>query len=198
MRRSKSRPFPIFRSVLQGELLAAVLLDGQERTISDLARRLAAPVATVQREVACLEASGILVSRRVGQARLVTGNPSSPIVEPLTELVLRTFGPTVVLARELGGIAGVEQIEIFGSWAARYHGEAGQPPGDIDVVVVGDPDRDELFDAAQRAEHRLGREVNPLIVPRPRWDSGTEPFLRGIKERPRVVVVARTDEGKPA
>ena len=29
-------------------------------------------------------------------------------------------------------------IFIFGSWAARYRGEPGPPPNDIDVAVVSD------------------------------------------------------------
>ena len=37
-------------------------------------------------------------------------------------------------------------------------------PADLDVLVIGDPSRDELDAAAQRAEGRLAREVNVTIA----------------------------------
>jgi predicted nucleotidyltransferase len=189
MRTSAPPLLPIFRSQLQGELLAAVLLADTESSISGLAVQLGAPVATVQREVTRLERAGILTSRRIGHTRLVKPDRSSPVHEPLTELVLRSFGPAAVLARELGAVDGIQRAEVFGSWAARYRGQPGPPPGDIDVLVVGDPDRDDVYDAARRAEQRLGREVNPVVVSPLRWENTDEPFLRGLQERPRVAIL---------
>ncbi len=51
-------------------------------------------------------------------------------------------GPAdVVTGRdEFAGLEGVVQVVIFGSWAARYEGERGLPPNDVDVLVVGAPD----------------------------------------------------------
>lgn len=59
-----------------------------------------------------------------------------------------------MLAEELEGVRGIEKAYLFGSWAARYAGEAGRPPADLDVLVIGSLNRDELDDAAQRAESR--------------------------------------------
>lgn len=192
MRTSAPPLLPIFRSQLQGELLAAIFLSPAECSISDLANRLAAPVATVHREVSRLERAGVLAVRRVGRSKLISADRSSPVYEPLAELVLRTFGPVTVLARELEGVVGVVRAEIFGSWAARYLGEQGPPPGDIDVLVVGEPDRDDVYDAAQRAERALGREVNTVVVSQDRWERADEPFLRGLAGRPKTTVLTRS------
>lgn len=189
MRRQAPPLLPIFRSQLQGELLAAVLLGSEERSISDLAAVLQAPVPTVAREVARLAEAGLLTSRRVGTARLVRADQSSPLIEPLTELVLRTFGPASVIAHEFADLDGIERVDIFGSWAARYRGEAGPPPGDIDVLVVGSSDPDDVYDAAIRVERVLGREVNAVVVTADRWNEGHDAFLRQIRDRPRVLVL---------
>ena len=79
---------------------------------------------------------------------------------------------------------------VFGSWAARYHGEAGPLPGDIDVLVVGDNvDRTELYAAAERAEGRLGMPVNPVVRPTGSWsDVEGDALLVEIKARPFVDV----------
>jgi DNA-binding transcriptional ArsR family regulator len=184
---------PIFRSQLQGELLAVVLLSGQERSVSELAAILRAPVPTVAREVARLEEAGLLASRRVGTARLVRANSASPLIDPLTELVLRAFGPATVLAREFSDLDGIERVDIFGSWAARYRGEPGPPPGDIDVLVVGTPDPDALHDAAGRAEQTLGRDVNTVVVSVDHWNKAEDPFLQQIHARPRIPVLVADD-----
>ena len=76
------------------------------------------------------------------------------------QLAIMAFGPPLVIGEEFGSVDGIEAIYIYGSWAARQRGEPGPTPNDIDVLVIGRPDRDEIYDAAQRAQRRLGREVN--------------------------------------
>jgi predicted nucleotidyltransferase len=184
----------VFRSHLQGELLARVFLAPQAASVSDLARGLDAPVATVHREVTRLAQAGILTTSRFGRALVVTANDDNPALAALRELVLIAFGPRQVVDEEFAALNGLTELMIFGSWAARYRGESGPVPGDVDVLVVGAVDRDEVFDAAERASRRLQREVNPTVVSPRRWAEGDEPFLQQIRARPSVVVVERQDE----
>lgn len=188
MRTSAPPLLGIFRSQLQGDLLARVLLGPAEMTISELARALGAPVATVQREVSRLEDMGLLTTRRVGRARVVAGNHANPATDPLRELVMVAFGPRQVIAEEFAALAGADKVIIFGSWAARHSGEPGSTPGDVDVLVVGNPDRDDVFDAAERAQARLGRPVNSTIVSAKRWAEADEPFLKEVHRRPMLTV----------
>jgi predicted nucleotidyltransferase len=189
--RTKHPPLlPIFRSRLQGELLAAVLLvPGQASSISDLSQRIGAHVSTVQREVDRLERAGILTSRRVGRARLVSANTEIPVYRPLAQLVLLAFGPAQVLAEELRALKGVERAYIFGSWAERYKGIEGPPPGDIDVLIVGNPDRDELYEATLRAEERLQHEIGATVRTSEAWLSADDAFLRQVRSSPLVAVL---------
>lgn len=60
----------------------------------------------------------------------------------------------------LAGSAGVSAAFICGSWAARYGGEPGPVPHDIDVLVVGTVDRDDLEEIARAAQEKLGRPVD--------------------------------------
>jgi predicted nucleotidyltransferase len=140
------------------------------------------------------EQAGVVSSRRVGNTRLVTV-ADSPLTGPLAELLLRSFGPRQVVAEELAGIAGIEAAYLFGSWAARYAGEPGRAPGDIDVLVIGDPDRDELDDAAQRAGVRLAREVNVTIRSSQWWRDGDDGFRTELTRRPLAPVFG--EAGRP-
>lgn len=179
----------MFRSRLQGDLLAVLLVvPGTELTLTALAARTGGSLAAVQREASRLEDAGILRSRRIGNARLVSADPASPAVAPLTELVTLSFGPVQVLAEEFADVDGIDVLEVFGSWAARHQGERGAPPADVDVLVVGTPDRDAVHDAATRAEERIGLPVNATVVAPARWGSGADGFVTRVRESPREPV----------
>jgi predicted nucleotidyltransferase len=190
MQRTDPPPLlPLLRSRLQADLLTLVLLaPGREWTLSELAARVGASVSSAQREVVRAEQTGVIASRRVGRTRLVTA-ANSPLTGPLTELLLRSFGPRQVLAEELAAVDGIEAAYLFGSWAARYAGQEGRPPADLDVLVIGKPDRDALDDAAQRAGERVAREVNVTIRSPQWWREGTDGFHAEITRRPIVPVL---------
>lgn len=194
MQKSSPPPLlPLLRSRLQAEILTLVLLGPeQEWSLTGLASRTGASVSSVQREITRAEQAGVVSSRRLGSTRLVKA-ADSPLTAPLTELLLRSFGPRQVLAEELEGVEGIERAYLFGSWAARYAGEAGRPPADLDVLVIGAPDRDELDEAAQRTASRLAREVNVTIRSPAWWREGTDGFHTDVTRRPLVRL--SSDEG---
>lgn len=175
---------PVFRSQHQAELLMWLLLHpDQEYGISDLASRLGVPLSTLHREVVRLDEAGLITSRPLGRNRLVRASTDHPASAALTRLLEVTFGPKAVVAEEFA-IPGVERVVIFGSWAARYAGEVGPPPKDIDVLVVGKLDRADLYEAADRAQARLGIEVNPVVRSPKQWTSATDALVAQIKTTP--------------
>jgi hypothetical protein len=188
----------IFRSQVQAEILTSVMLSPGQRSIADLAAKLGAPYATVHREVARLLEVGLLKDSRIGRTRLLSPNTASPAYRPLRDLVLVAFGPREVILQEFSELNGLEGLLIYGSWAARYHGEEGPEPGDIDVLVIGNVDRDDTFEAAERAQARLEREVNPQLVTGSRWHEGGTPFLTAVKQRSLVTLVAPPPPSSPA
>jgi len=176
---------------MQGDLLARVLLQPErEWTVSSLARDLRAPVISVQDEITRLVDSRILSARPVGRARVLRPNVDSPVAAPLTQLTLVTFGPQTVVTEEFADL-GAEHVVVFGSWAARYFGEPGPYPADMDVLVVGDDiARQEVHAAAERAETRLGMVVNPGLRPTSQWQHPDgHPLVIEIQGRPYVDVM---------
>ena len=180
---------PLFRSQHQAELLMWLLLHPeQEYGVTEMATRLAVPLTTLHREVIRLDEAGLIVSRTQGRNRLIRANVDHPAAKALTQLLEVTFGPRAVIAEEFA-IDGAEQVVIFGSWAARYQGQAGPPPNDIDVLVVGKVDRADLYDAADRANARLGIEVNPVVRTVEQWADPEDSLVAQIKETAHVTVL---------
>ncbi|MHB1068116.1 MAG: ArsR family transcriptional regulator [Candidatus Nanopelagicales bacterium] len=177
---------PVFRSQTQALVLTRLLLGPGEESITDLAAAVGAYKNAVKHEVDRLEAAGLVSSRAVGRSRLVSVSAEEPVRSILLDLVLHTYGPVHVVGEELAGVAGIVAAFIYGSWAARYAREPGPPPGDIDVLVVGDPDRDDVFEATGRATARLGKEVNAHVVTAAAWAKPKGAFLESVKAQPLV------------
>lgn len=189
---------PIFRNHNQAAILATLLADpDREYSLTQLAHTLSDTEHTVakqsvQKEVDRLVEAGILRQRHLGRNRLVRANPDHPAIEALTQLALISFGPHTVIAQEFAEIPGVEEILIFGSWAARYRGEPGQHPADIDVLVIGTTSRMATTDASRRAEERLHIPVNAQTCTPEQWrDPQSWTLLIEIQQRPYVSVHPR-------
>lgn len=191
MDRSPPPPLlPILRSQQQAELLALLLGNPDlEVSLSDLADRTRVPYASVHREIERAEATGLLTSRKVGRTRLVRANVASPYYAGLADVLTKAFGVPHLLASALSNVPGIERAIIYGSWAARYSGEPGQRSvGDIDVLVLGEPDRDALFEAVSAMQEQVGRQVQLTIRDRDWLTSGTGSFHDTVTSRPMVEV----------
>lgn len=189
---------PILRSQQQGVLLAHLLGDPEsEISLTDLAVRLEVPTSSVHREVNRAESAGLVTSRKVGNTRLVRANPSSPYFEGLADVLVKAFGPPGVFAEALADIEGIDEAYIYGSWAAAIRG-AGSAPGrpieDIDVLVLGSPDRDRLYAALSAAEARLGRPVQVAVRPAGWLRSGEGSFHATVTQRPMEEIDLGADQ----
>jgi hypothetical protein len=124
---------------------------------------------------------------------MIQANISNRLVAPLTELLFLSWGPLQVIAEEFSELGGAERVLIFGSWAARYLQWHGPPPHDLDVLVIGHPARGDVYDAADRAQERLGMPVNPVIRPAGAWRAAADPLVQQIQSSPFVVVLVPDD-----
>ena len=182
---------PILRSRLQGVILARTHLDpDREFSLGELARLTEGSTTATSQEVSRLVSAGLLKDRRLGNLRLIKRGSPTAITRPLTELLTVAFGPVTVLSQLLASIKRIDEAHVYGSWAARYVGEPGPPPHDIDVLVIGSPDLDELDSAAEIARSRLGNEVNIRRVRTATWKDtkATDPFIKSLRSRPMVEI----------
>jgi hypothetical protein len=89
----------------------------------------------VQRELARLEASGLVTVTRVGKQKHYQANASSPVFEELRALVLKTVGLADVLRSALAPAAqSIRAAFVYGSIAKGEDTAA----SDIDLMVISD------------------------------------------------------------
>jgi predicted nucleotidyltransferase len=177
-----------FRSEALARVLAAVLLSDESLHLRAIATRSEQPYSVVQREIDRLEEAKIVTSTRFGTARVVRPNPEHPYYEELRSLVMKAYGPRAVIADVLDEVDAVDEAFLYGSWAARYSGERGETHADVDVVVVGNPQRDRIDLAEAEAEDRIGLRVQIAVVSPEEWVSRRSSFVRTVRSRPLVAI----------
>jgi DNA-binding transcriptional ArsR family regulator len=194
MRREAPALLPIFRSRLQADILATLLLrPDRELTLTELAAQLSVPLSTVHGEVRRLTDAGLLARRELGRSVLVRADPGNRLTRPLTELLLMSWGPPQVIAEEFADLEGAEEVLLFGSWVARYEQHPGTPPNDVDVLIIGRPRREDVYDAADRAQQRLGFPVNTVMRTLDAWREAADPLVRQIQSAPFLEVLVPDD-----
>lgn len=155
---------PMFRSKHQMQILAEVFWGTSSSTGAELARRTGVPQQTVAREVARLERAGVVVTEQVGTAKTIHPAPQLPYGPVLRQLLAYVGGVIPMLAHAFGDNPAINEVFIFGSWAARYNGEQGPPPNDVDVAVVSDSlTRFDLAEARLDLENESKLSINLFV-----------------------------------
>jgi hypothetical protein len=189
MRTSSPDLLPIFRSRGFVKLLVQLfVVQDEDASASGLAHATGLSISTIHRELDRLADAGLIESYPRGHIRKSRANEASPYYDDLRRLLLKAFGPAVVLGEELRELTGIEQAFIHGSWAARYREEPGPQPADIDVIVVGRPSVRDVDEASARAERRLGRDVIATVVDPDTWERSDSGFIRTVRDRPLIEI----------
>ena len=151
----------------------------------ELARQLHRPPQVVGRELRRLQAAGILASEMIGRARRYRVDSTSPIAAEIRSLVAKTIGIEARLRAALAAVPGVEEAQVYGSYARGTE----RPMSDVDVLVIGSVDRAYLSERLVEIEQDLGREVNVTAYERAEFDAllrAGDPFLIDVFANPRV------------
>jgi len=183
-------------STIQQRVLA-YLFGQPERSFfaTELIRLAGGGSGAVQRELARLAESGLVMVTRVGTQKHYQANPKSPIFAELCAIARKTVGLAEPLREALAPLAKrIAAAFVYGSVAKRSDTAA----SDIDLMVVSDslgyPD---LFAALERASAHLGRKVNPTVYSRrelaKRMKQGNA-FATRVMAQPKVWLIGGEDD----
>ena len=151
------------RSKIRQRMLA-LIMDAPDRRLHlrGIARAVGTSAGTAARELDRLEAAGLVRRTREGHQVYFEARPDQPLFEQIRDIVRQVAGAPIILRRHLSGLAGVERAVIFGSYA---HGPL-KPDSDVDILIIGDPDRDDLTDRLEMASLEISRPVNEVVMTR--------------------------------
>lgn len=143
----------------------------------------------VQRELARLEASGLLTVHRVGNQKHYQANRNAPIFEELRGLVLKTFGVADVLRSALAPLWQLVEVAFVYGSLAKGTEHAGS---DVDLIVVGALQSNaQLLEALLPAQAQLGRVVSPTLYTPDEFAQRVrdgKSFIMRVLEQPKIFV----------
>jgi predicted nucleotidyltransferase len=148
----------------------------------------------VQRELARLARSELVVIERHGSQKHYRANPDSPIYEELCSIVSKTVGIEKNLRAALEPLAArVSLALIYGSVAKH----ADTASSDIDILVVSDElTLEDVYATLSTVEQKLGRQVNPTLYTECEFRkrrSGNNSFLNRVLAGPTIVLEGQLD-----
>ena len=163
---------------------------GRTFSISELIQTTGAGSGAVQREVARLAGSGLLLMEPLGNQKRYRANPDAPIHDELIAIVRKTFGLAGPLREALAPLADrLHMAFVYGSVAKGSDTAA----SDIDLMLVTeDLTYPEVMTALHPLMERLGREINPTLYTRAdlrkRIDAGNS-FITRVLAQPRIWLI---------
>jgi predicted nucleotidyltransferase len=174
-----------------------VLFGQPERSFyaSELIRHAGTGSGAAQRELARLEESGLIVTRRIGHQKHYQANAASPLFSELRNIVLKTVGLAEPLRGALKPVSSaIRAAFVYGSVAKATD----QAASDIDLMIISDSlTYGELFGALERVTRTLGRKVNPTVytvaefTKRARTENA---FVTRVLEQPKLWVIGSDDD----
>lgn len=177
------------------QVLGLLLLRPDERFhVREIARLTGLPAGTLHRELRSLTEAGLLLRDAVGNQVRYRANRECPIFDELAGIFRKTTGLADVLREALRPLG--EQVEvafIFGS-VAQGKERAGS---DVDLFIIGEVSFSDAVQALAATHDSLGREVNPVVMPREQVTEkvvGADRFITRIFEEPKIFLIGGAND----
>jgi predicted nucleotidyltransferase len=149
------------RSTTRKRLLAYYFTNPTARHhLRDLAQRLGVDPSNLSKELAHLEREGLFRSELSGRQKYFQLNREYSLYNEVRSIVAKTIGVVPLLSQSLRTLDGVKEAYLFGSFASSQQISS----SDIDVLVIGQPNEEQLAQTAQKLERQLGREINYTVL----------------------------------
>lgn len=180
------------RSELRRKLLAYFYTNRSARVyVRQLANALGVDSTNLSRELARLEREGLLQSETEGRQRYYRINPQYPYLKAVFTLLKGSVAIVPTLKFALRQVPGIDGAYLYGSFAKNEADAA----SDIDLLLIGQPDTNDLVKEISRLEKNLNREISYTVL-KPqelkRKLAAHDPFLTDVWEGRRIELI--TDE----
>lgn len=185
--------------VLFGQIrggVLALLYGWSDKTfyVRQIARHVQASAGAVRRELEKLAAVDLVVRTAVGNLVFYQANQRHPIFSEMRALVNKTVGIFNTLRSALESLNSPGSVAfVYGSIARQEE----RAESDIDLMIIGDIELDDVLVRLAEAETALGRAVNPTVYLidefKRKLEDGNH-FLNAVLDGKKVFLIGNEDE----
>jgi len=183
----------IFGSRIRAKLLGWFLTHPDESYfVRQLASILKEDPTNTSRELSKLETLGILTSLRERNLKRFQVNRECPFYAEIKGLVFKTIGLLGQLKAAIDNISGAKIAFVYGSYA---RGEE-NATSDMDLLIVGEVDIDELDEMIVDLEKKMGRTVNYVLYDKDEFNAkrrAKDGFLMDVLKGEKIWLVGTED-----
>lgn len=190
---------PALSDVLFGQIrggVLALLYGWADKAfyVRQIARHIDASAGAVRRELETLAAVDLIVRTSVGNQVFYQVNQGHPVFSEMRALVNKTVGIFNTLRSALESLSNrVSVAFVYGS-IARQEERAGS---DIDLMIIGDIELDDVLVRLSGVETAVGRAVNPTVYSihefKRKLEEGNH-FLNAVLAGQKVFLIGDDDE----
>jgi predicted nucleotidyltransferase len=162
--------------------------------VTEIFQRAAAGRGTVQRELARLADSGLVLVTRIGNQKHYRANQATPIFSELRSIVMKTIGLADPITDALAPLA--KKIDLALIYGSVARGEA-HARSDVDLLIVArDVALAQVYARLAPAEASIGRPIHVMLLRPAEFRSrraSDNAFLRKTLAGDTIPLIGRID-----
>lgn len=140
--------------------------------LRELADEFNASPSQVREELRQLNDAGFLESHKNGRQIQYKANQKHPLFHELQSMVQKALGMDRILDSIIERLGNLEEAYLIDDYAE------GKDTGIIDLVLVGDIDKENLVDLVQKTERYIDRKIRTLVLSTAEWPAFRKSILR--------------------
>ena len=169
----------LITSKMRIRILMRLFLNPQQQTyLRGLAEEFGASTSQVREELHHLSEAGLLVSKKDGRQTNYQANQQHPLFPELQSMVSKSLGMDQIVESVVERLGNLKYAYLVDDYAQ------GKDTGLIDLLLVGDIDRENLDDLVRKTEKYISRKIRTLVLDEEEFSELT-PL---IDEKPRLLL----------
>jgi predicted nucleotidyltransferase len=153
--------FILNRSLSRKKLLALFFEnEDKEFYLREMAYLTDVPPSNVRRELKILEDDNFFITRRKANLLFYKLNKKHPLFNEIKKILSQEIGIEIELKRLFENLKDIEFAFIYGSFVSKKN----RSDSDIDLMIVGSPDRQYVESRILEMEKKYQKEINYQII----------------------------------
>lgn len=167
-----------------------LLLDNPQQMlyVRELTRASGEEINAVRRELEHLDKANIISKEKRGNRLYYQANPTYDYYEDLLSMVAKSMGIGKAIRSNKKTLGKIK----FAMLSGKYARNKDRDKGEVDLLVVGEVNLDQLNDLIKKEEKRRETEINYTVMNQEEFifrKNRRDPFLLGILSKSRIMII---------
>ena len=161
--------------------------------VREITRKVDEEINAVRRELERMSAAGMVRSEDRGNRKYFSLNHAYDFYPELMRLVAKTAGLGLEIKKNRKKLGTVKYVMFTGKFSKHEQ----HRHDEVEILVVGDIVLPEMAALVREEEKKRGHEINYTVMAEEEFEfrkNRRDPFLLGILELPRVMVIGNEEE----